>query len=177
MNHDSIYVTGFRPGALGRVVEMHGDHYARAWGLDVRFEAEVAREMGEFMARFDAGRDGFWLALEDGRIVGSITLDASREAERQGRIRWFIVDDAVQGRGVGRRLLDEALGFARARGLRGLYLWTFAGLEAARRLYERRGFTLAEERFERDWSRDGVTHQRLVLALDPAGAGPPDRAS
>ena len=155
----SLEITGFRPGALGRIIELHGRYYAEAWDFDARFEAEVAREMGEFLARFDPARDGIWLAVEGADIVGSIVIDGAAAEQQGARIRWFIIDPACHGRGVGRRLLDEAMAFCRKQPWHRVYLDTFAGLDAARRLYEDQGFQLIDERFDRDWNVAGVTHQ------------------
>ncbi len=155
---------GYRPGAIGRIVELHGAYYHDHWGFDQRFEAEVAVELGEFVARMGC-RDGLWLALAGDEIVGSIAVDGSRDVGGCARLRWFIVAPCWQGRGIGSELLQEALAFCRASELQWVYLWTFAGLEAARRIYERFGFVLREERTDDAWGTE-VTHQMFVLRLE-----------
>ena len=163
-NGSIVVQFGYRPGAIGRIVELHGTYYHDYWRFDQRFEAEVAAELGEFVARM-SWRDGLWLALAGGEVVGSIAVDGGRDAGRCARLRWFIVAPRWQGRGIGSQLLDEALAFCRTSELKWVYLWTFAGLEAARRIYERFGFVLREERTDDVWGTE-VTHQMFVLGLE-----------
>lgn len=157
-------VRGYLPGAIGRIVEMHGSYYAARWGFGAFFEARMARELGEFVDRFDRGRDGLWTAVAAGRIEGSIAIHGSRADDGGAHLRWFILDEARRGRGTGRRLLDEAIGFCRGCAHRQITLWTFSGLDAARRLYEHAGFRLAEERRGAQWGVE-VTEQRFELLL------------
>lgn len=74
----TVELCGYRPGALGRVTELHGSYYAEHWGFDVRFEAEVAREMAAFLPRFDPEHDGFWLAMGEGRSSARSPSTAAR---------------------------------------------------------------------------------------------------
>lgn len=150
------------PGALGRIVELHGRYYARHWGLGPAFEAEVARELGEFAARLDPRRDGLWVAVRGDAVLGAIAIDG-REPPA-ARLRWFILDEGAQGAGIGRRLLDTALDFCRGTGVDTVYLWTFDGLYAARRLYEAAGFVLTETFEDSAWGAP-VAHQRFDLRL------------
>lgn len=154
--------SGYQPGAIGRIVELHGTYYASQWGFGAFFEARMARELAEFVDRFDPKRDGLWTAVVAGRIVGSIAIDGSRAGEAEAHLRWFILDETQRGRGTGRRLLDEAVRFCRRGGHRRVTLWTFSGLDAARRLYEQAGFRLAEERRGAQWGIE-VTEQLFEL--------------
>lgn len=168
MPSDAPQVTicaGYRPGAIGEITAMHGRYYAEAWGLDRRFEIEVAQELAEFVARLRDDRDGLWLALDGARTVGAIVIDGGDGQRPGARLRWFILDPAYHGQGVGRRLMQAAMEFCRARGHAQVYLMTFAGLDAARRIYEAWGFRLVEERRDDDWNEAGVTHQTFVLTL------------
>jgi len=157
-------IQGYLPGAIGRVTELHARYYRQYWGFDLNFEAEVATELSEFLKRFNPERDGFWLALQDEVIVGAAAIDGGGAGGGRARLRWFIVSPEHQGRGLGRRLMEEALDFCRRAGIRQVYLWTFQGLEPARRLYERFGFRLVEERRDQDWGPD-VVHQLFELDL------------
>jgi GNAT superfamily N-acetyltransferase len=150
---------GYRPGVIGRVIELHGRYYGQAWGLDRRFEVEVAAELAGFFARYDPARDGFWSALDGGVVLGALTIDGAPTDEPGARLRWFILDPASHGRGIGRRLLRTALDFCRDQRVPRVWLATFAGLDAARRLYEEAGFRLVREYRDTDWNDDGVTHQ------------------
>ena len=157
---------GFHPGLLGDVVALQARYYAEAWAFGPYFEAKLARELGEFAGRYDPGRDLILSAADGRRTVGSVTIDGSDPAAAGGllHLRWFILGEGARGRGLGGALLDEALAFCRATGRDGVYLWTFAGLDAARRLYDRAGFRLAEEHVGETWGTR-VTEQRFVLRL------------
>jgi GNAT superfamily N-acetyltransferase len=115
-----------------------------------------------FVDRFDPMRDGLWTAVVSGRIEGSIAIDGSRAGDGEAHLRWFILDPGLHGRGTGRFLLDEAVRFCRRSGHRRVSLWTFSGLDAARRLYERAGFRLAQEQRGAQWGIE-VTEQRFEL--------------
>ena len=155
---------GWRPGLLGDVVSLHGRYYAEAWGFGPYFEAKVARGMADFSARYDPARDLILSTHDGARTTGSITVDGSDPEPAEGllHLRWFILDASTRGRGIGRALLEESLAFARASGRDGIYLWTFAGLDAARRLYDGAGFRLVEEHAGETWGTR-VTEQRFVL--------------
>jgi len=156
--------SGYRPGAIGRIVELHGTYYASHWGFGAFFEARMARELAQFVDRFDPQRDGLWTAVVAGRIEGSVAIDGSRAGDGGAHLRWFILDTGQRGHGIGRRLLDEAVGFCRRCGHRQVSLWTFSGLDAARRLYEQAGFRLAVERRGAQWGIE-VIEQRFELLL------------
>lgn len=142
---DEITLTGYIPGALGRITELHGTYYAKYWDLGLYFEAKVATELAAFLSRFDPAHDGAWFAHANGEIIGGVFIDGTEAATKGARLRWFILDPAYQGRGIGRLLVGEAVAFCRQAGFRRVYLTTFAGLNAARHLYEQHGFRLCAE--------------------------------
>ena len=146
----SLTLRGYQPGDLGRVIALHGDYYHRHWGFDLSFEAQEARELAEFLSRLDPARDIFLTAWAGERFAGAIAIDGGGFPEG-ARLRWFIVDESLQGLGIGQALISRALEFCRAAGHQRVFLWTFEGLAAARALYERAGFCLAEERQVRQW--------------------------
>jgi GNAT superfamily N-acetyltransferase len=148
-----------QPGDLGMVVHLHGVVYAREWGLDTTFEPYVAKPLAEF-AMGGAGR--LWIAESDERIVGSIAMVDAGEGE--GQLRWFLLVPEARGTGLGRRLLDEALAYARQRGFRHLFLWSFADLGDALRLYERAGFEVTERKTAFLWGAER-TEVRMDLRL------------
>ena len=161
---NEVDIAGYVPGAIGRVAELHASYYSRAWDFGLYFEAKVASELCEFLRRYDPARDGFWTAVQDGHVEGSLALDAAKAEAEGAHLRWFILSDALRGRGVGDRLLQEAIGLCRQRGYPRVYLWTFRGLEPARHLYEKHGFRLAEQIEGEQWGKR-VLEQRYVLAL------------
>jgi DNA-binding MarR family transcriptional regulator/GNAT superfamily N-acetyltransferase len=152
---------GYRPGAIGRVVEMHASFYARQVGFGQFFESRVAAGLAEFSSRLGESRNALWTALDSERIVGSVAIDGEDLGAGIAHLRWFIVDDGVRGAGLGRALLNEALAFCDRQGFESIHLWTFQGLATARRLYEHAGFALVEERLGRQWGKE-VVEQRFV---------------
>lgn len=143
---NSVTITsGYMPGAIGAVTQLHGAYYAEHWKLGLYFEAKVATELAAFLNRYNPAHDGLWLAHTDGTIIGAIVIDGI-DADTQGaRLRWFILAPGYQGRGIGSQLMNAAMHFCRESGFRRVYLTTFAGLASARHLYEKHGFRLYHE--------------------------------
>lgn len=161
---DFEIIAGILPETLDRVTALHGGYYREHWGFGAFFEDKVRSELADFLGRFDATRDGLWIAVADGRIEGSIAIDGTRADSEGAHLRWFIVSDTLRGSGVGGELIGEAMRFCRERACPKVYLWTFEGLDAAKHLYEREGFTCLEERRGTTWGVE-VTEQRFVRAL------------
>jgi GNAT superfamily N-acetyltransferase len=155
------------PGDLGWVVAAHGEIYAAEYGWDSTFEALVARIVADYAAGPDPAREGAWIAEVDGRRAGCVFCVAADETTAQ--LRLLLVDPAARGHGLGGRLVDECLAFARAVGYRRMRLWTNHPLAAARHVYLARGFTLTDEEPHRSYGADliGQTYQ-LDLAAGPA---------
>jgi len=111
---EKIQITrGYLPGAIGKIVELHGTYYSSNWSSGLFFEAKVAREMAGFLERYDDNRDGFWIASADGRIERSIAVDGIKAAGEGAHLRWFIVSDRLRQKGVGNRLFSTAVDFCR----------------------------------------------------------------
>lgn len=154
MNEDSrteVRYTGYFPGVIGKITEAHAVYYHENWGFDITFETQVGRELSDFMTRFRKGRDYFQAARVRADFAGSVAIDGSTSDEEGARLRWFIVEPRFHGMGVGSLLLEKAIAFCRYAGHERVFLWTFEGLDAARRLYERAGFSLTEEHDVDQW--------------------------
>ena len=164
--------TGYRPGAIARCVEMHATYYAAAVGFGRAFEAKVAAGLAEFADRWERPGNRLWLAIDAGRIVGTVAIDGEDLGPGRAHLRWFIVEGGLRGAGVGRRLLAAAVAFCDRRAFAECHLWTFQGLDAARHLYEAQGFALAEQRPGRQWGEE-VMEQRFVRpgAVSPDAGG------
>ena len=143
-----------RPGDIGWVVGTHGALYAEEYGWDETFEALVAEIAAKFIRRFDAKRERCWIAEKDGENVGSVFL--VRKSATVAQLRLLIVDPKARGLGIGHRLVEECMTFARRAGYRKIMLWTNDILHAARRIYESKGFTLVEEEPHRSFGVDLV---------------------
>ena len=157
-------LTGYVPGAIGRIAELHANTYSLDWGFGLFFEAKVAKEMAEFLSRFDEARDGFWIFSIRDRIEGGIAIDGIEAGTQGAHLRWFILSPEVRGRGFGHRLMGEAISFCKKRGYENIYLETFEGLHAARHLYEKFGFRLVRQAEGTQWGKK-VTEQRFELRI------------
>jgi GNAT superfamily N-acetyltransferase len=132
-----------RPGDMGWVIGRHAAFYAEEYGWNESFEAYVAEVAAKFIRRFDAKRECCWIAEIEGEIVGSVFL--VKRSSRTAQLRLLLVEPKARGLGIGRKLVEECVRFARQTGYRKLMLWTNSVLHAARRLYEAEGFALRRE--------------------------------
>src|SRR5262245_61553034 len=138
-----IVLRAHRSGDMGWVVERHGVLYAeeRAWGE--RFEALVAEIAARFINEFDGKRERCWIAEAGGERVGCVFV--VKQNASIAKLRLLLVEPKARGRGLGRRLVDECIAFAREKGYRKLVLWTQSNLLEARRLYQAAGFRVAKK--------------------------------
>lgn len=148
--------TDLRAGDLGAIVLLHGINYARERGWDATFEAYVAAPLSEFVLR--AGpRERLWIAEIEGNLAGCIAVvEASPET---AQLRWFLVDPARRGAGLGRQLLRRAISFCRECGYTEIMLWTEGSLTAAGHLYRAAGFRKVEEKPVRLWGAEIVVER------------------
>jgi GNAT superfamily N-acetyltransferase len=130
------------------------------------FESKIAAGLAEFSSRMDEPSNGLWVALRGGEIVGAVAIDGQDLAPDAAHLRWFIVGEGLRGSGTGRALLAEALRFCDQQGFPQTHLWTFRGLDAARRLYEQNEFLLVEEMPGTQWGGE-VIEQKFVRQFAP----------
>ena len=151
-----------RPGDHGWIVQFHGATYAEQFGWDVRFEALIAEIVAGFARDHDPAREACWVAELGGEPVGSVFC--MRKSERVAQLRLLCVDPRARGLGIGARLVDECLDFARRAGYRRMTLWTNDVLTSARRIYDAAGFTLVDEQPHSDFG-PRVVGQSMALEL------------
>lgn len=159
-----LEIRGYYPGVVGKITALHAIYYYENWGFDVSFETQVGRELSEFVARFDSVRDGFWVATIKGQFAGAIAIDGQNAYDEGARLRWFIVAPEFQGGGIGRELILRAIEFCKHKRFPRVYLWTFEGLNSARKLYEAVDFHLSEENEEHQWGQT-IKEQKFELEL------------
>ena len=131
-----------RPGDLGWVVQQHGELYAREYRFNAEFEALVAEVAARYLKNFDPDREKGWIAEVDGERVGSVFV--VRRSATVAQLRLLILTPGARGRGLGARLTDECIAFARAKGYRKMMLWTQSILLPARAIYRSRGFEIVK---------------------------------
>ncbi len=149
--------------------------YAEEFGYSPVFERYVSHGLAPFLDDFDAGKDRIWMASRGAERLGFIAIQHDPTRRGWAKLRWFLVEKEARGLGVGRRLMQAALAFARKAGYRGVYLWTVDDLAAARRVYVTSGFVLVHEATEPcEWAPWGHEQRwELELARRPRRARSP----
>ena len=163
--HD-VSLRGLRAGDLGWVVQRHGELYADEYGWNEEFEALVARIVADFAAGLQPRFEHAWIAEVDGARAGCVFC--CRREDGSAQLRILLVEPWARGLGIGARLVDECISFARAAGYSSMVLWTNDVLVSARRIYQAAGFRLVDEEHHRSFGHD-LVGQHWRLELSPAG--------
>jgi len=150
-------------GDLGWIVHRQAVLYAEEWGYNEAFEALVAEIVGAFVKNLRPETERCWVAERDGEVVGSVFL--VRKSETVSKLRLLYVEPSTRGLGIGSRLIDECVRFARQAGYRKMTLWTQSELDAARRLYKKAGFTLTAKKTHDSFGRKNLVAETWDLAL------------
>ncbi len=149
-----VTLRGLRPGDLGWIVQRHGEVYAREYGWAASFEGYVARIASDYLDHHIPGRENAWIAELDGRRTGGVCC--VRKDDHTAQLRILIVESWARGQGIGGRLVEECVAFARDAGYRKLVLWTNDVLVSARRIYQGAGFVLVSEEQHRSFGKELV---------------------
>ena len=131
-----------QPGDMGWVVQQHGEIYAREYNWNAEFEALVADIVAQYMRNYQPEWERCWMAELDGKRVGSVFV--VRKSKTVAQLRMLILTPQARGLGLGARLTDECIAFARSKGYKKMELWTNSCLGAARGIYAKRGFKLVK---------------------------------
>lgn len=150
----AIVLRSPRPGDMGVVVQLEGAGYVEQFGWDHTFEALAARIVADFVANFDPQRERAWIAEMDGVDVGHIFLVRHPDQHGTAKLRLLYVDPAARGMGLGARLVEECVQFARSAGYQKITLWTQSILTAAHRIYQGAGFRLVREEPHHSFGKD-----------------------
>jgi DNA-binding MarR family transcriptional regulator/GNAT superfamily N-acetyltransferase len=151
-----------RPGDFGWIIKRNAELYAQDYGWVAPFEGVCAQIVADFVNKFDATRERGWIAEIDGENVGSLML--ANDGDGVARLRLLLVEPKARGLGIGARLVDEAIRFARSAGYRKIALWTHSVLTAARQIYQSAGFKLMRSEEHQSWGQPVVSeHWDLAL--------------
>ncbi len=151
-----------RPGDFGWIVKRNAELYAQDYGWVAPFEGVCAQIVADFVNKYDASRERCWIAELDGENIGAVML--ANDGGGVARVRLLLVEPKARGLGIGVRLVDELIRFARGAGYRKITLWTHSVLTAARHIYQKAGFTRMRSEEHQSWGQPVVSeHWDLEL--------------
>jgi peptidyl-dipeptidase Dcp len=153
--------TELRPGDLGYVIYLHGALYSREYGYGIQFESYVARGLCDFLETYDPKRNRVWVCEHNDRMIGFLLL---MDRGDSAQLRYFLIEPAFRGIGLGSKLLNLYMDFLRECGYKASYLWTTHELFTAAALYKRLGFKLTDEKESTSFGKP-LTEQRYDLIL------------
>ena len=152
-----------RPGDIGYITYRHAIFYSQAYGFDTTFDAYVASGLSQFIMQYDSQKEHLWVVEEGTTHLGSIAIVKKEDAVAQ--LRWFLVEPQARGRGLGKKLLHEAIAFCKRNNYQKIILWTISNLYAARKLYELSGFQVITNKTHQIWGQE-LTEELWELELN-----------
>jgi DNA-binding MarR family transcriptional regulator/ribosomal protein S18 acetylase RimI-like enzyme len=157
-----VLIRPFRSGDVGYIAHLHGILYDHTYKFGRKFEYYVMKGLTEFMINTDGGE--LWVAEADNKIVGSIAITKSSDTIAQ--LRWFVLDEDYQGMGIGKKLMETALGFCKEKNYQHVFLWTVSTLNTARYLYQKYNFRKTEEKPNEEWTGTKLIEERWDLEIN-----------
>jgi GNAT superfamily N-acetyltransferase len=151
-----------KAGDLGMITHFHGKYYADKYGYSNVFEALVAKDFSDYILNFEEGKDIFYVVEKDGVVMGSLALQHRTDVSAQ--LRFFYLDSSLRGIGLGKKLMNYILSFARKTGYTHLDLWTHENLKSAHSIYKKAGFKIVERKVHSLW-KENLEEQRWELYL------------
>lgn len=156
-------VRSHKPGDIGYITYRHGVIYAIEYQLDETFEAYVAKYMAEFIENYDRTKDHLWIVEKGTEIIGSIAI--VKKDNKVAQLRWLLVEPYLRNKGIGTKLIHEAISFSKSQGYQKIILGTFSDLKIARKLYSKNGFQLIESKSHHIWGQD-LTEEQWEMILE-----------
>jgi len=153
--HPDFILRAPRYGDFGWIVSRHAQLYAQEYGWGEPFEGLCAQIVADFVNNYDTKLERCWIAEMNGENVGCVMV-VKDELAGVARLRLLLVDPKARGLKLGTRLVDECISFARKSGYQKMTLWTHSILAAARRTYEKAGFTLTSSEPRHTWGKDVI---------------------
>lgn len=150
-----------KPGDTGHLIHLHGTLYSREYGYDNTFEAYVARGLADFVLNHNPEKERIWIAEDEGKIIGSVTI--VRVTEEEAQLRWYFVLPEYRGKGLGQKLIGETVDFCRSIGYKSIILWTTSELKAAAHLYKKEGFVKTEEKTHVIWGSERTEEKYMLI--------------
>jgi DNA-binding MarR family transcriptional regulator/GNAT superfamily N-acetyltransferase len=157
-----ISIRCFKPEDIEYIIDRHRALYEAEYGFTSEFGDYVEVYVRKFMEHHDENKEAIWIAEEKGAPVGVIAIVKVDDATAQ--LRWFLIEPALRGRGLGHKLMETAVGFCEEEGYNHVFLWTVNVLEPARHLYKEHGFSLTESNEHKLWGHQ-LTEERWDLSL------------
>jgi len=151
MDEDIVFRSGLKPGDLGAIVKLHGEYYNKANGFDGTFEPYVAIPLSELVLRNQAN-ENIWVIEKNNILKGCIAIVDS--GKNVAQFRWYLLEESVQGYGLGRKLIEAALDFAKKNNYESIILWTVDIQDKAIGIYKKYGFELIEEKRHELWGKE-----------------------
>ena len=152
----------WEPGDVGYITYLHGVLYGQEQGWDHTFDAYVAGPLSDFALTYQPDRERLWIVEANEKIAGCVAIVAASPAAAQ--LRWFLLHPDLRGQGLGKRLIEQAIDFCRAKGYGSVFLWTVDALPVATHLYRKAGFRITEHKRSALWG-SVVNEQRYELNL------------